>query len=86
MDRAKVARDHIKAAMDRPRNGGVYAVAKRAGVHFTQVYAFLRGGNLTQSNAGKLRAAVRGVRADVWADALAPAPIEAPASTTTEAP
>lgn len=84
MDRAGLARDRIKQAIDRPANGGVYAVARRAGVHFTQVYSFLRGGSLTQANAGKLRAAVRGVRADVWADAFAPAP--APMPPTTEAP
>jgi hypothetical protein len=83
MDRATEARATIRRAIDRPRNGGVLAVARRAGVHFTQVYGFLRGGSLNLSNAGKLRAAVRGVRADVWADAFAPLPGGA---TSTEAP
>lgn len=82
MDRSKAARELIKAAINEPRNGGVYAVARRAGVHFTQVYSFLRGGSLKRSTAGKLRASVRGVRADVWADAFAPVPL---ASSTDEA-
>lgn len=52
---------------------GVIAVSERAGVHYTQVYAFLRGGGMTPENAGLLRAVVA-VDPAVWADAFAPIP------------
>jgi hypothetical protein len=70
MSRARQAREQIKAAMKDA--GGVYAVAEVAGLHFTQVYAFLRGASLRPENAGKLRAVLPGVAAEVWADVAAP--------------
>ena len=66
------ARDHIRQAIRDA--GGVYAVAERSGVHFTRIYAFLRGGNMEPSNAGRLRAELVSVPAEVWAECLAPAP------------
>ena len=54
--------------------GGVYAVADSCGVHFTQIYNFLKGKGLTEPNAGKLRAALPDVPAEAWADAFAPVP------------
>ena len=72
MSRAAQAREAIKVAI--VEGDGVYAVAQRAGVHFTRVYAFLRGAGLTEENAGKLRAALPGVPPEVWAEAFAPTP------------
>lgn len=60
------------------RQGGVYAVADDCGVHFTQLFRFLRGGGLSTENAGKLRAAVSGVPDSVWADVFAPKPDSTP--------
>lgn len=65
--------------------GGVYAVAKEAGLHFTQVYAFLRGASLRPDNAGKLRAALPSVPAEVWADVAAPLSLEAEPATEAQA-
>lgn len=70
MSRASQAREAIKVAIKAA--DGVYAVAQRAGIHFTQIYSFLRGGNLRPDNAGKLRAALPDVPAEVWADIAAP--------------
>lgn len=72
MSRARKAREQIKAAMKVA--GGVYAVAERTGLHFTQVYGFLRGGNLRPENAGRLRAALSDLPDEVWADVGAPLP------------
>jgi hypothetical protein len=66
------ARDHIRQAIKEA--GGVYAVAYRSGVHFTRIYAFLRGGSMEPTNAGRLRAELEAVDAEVWAEILAPAP------------
>ncbi len=67
---AHSARDRIKKAIKDA--GGVYAVAGRSGVHFTRVYAFLRGSGMESKNASRLRAALPDVAADVWADVFAP--------------
>lgn len=77
MDGARQARETIKNAMK--ERGGVYAVAAATGLHFTQVYAFLRGASLRPENAGKLRAALPDVPAEVWADVAAPVTPEAQA-------
>lgn len=79
MDLARQARDEIKRAID-DHHGGVYAVAAAAGVHYTQIYAFLRGGVLKQENAGRLRAVVASVDAAVWANAFAPPTPQEPAA------
>lgn len=70
MSRASQARDAIRSAIKDA--GGVYAVAQQSEVHFTQIYSFLRGGQLRPENAGKLRAALPDVSAEVWADIAAP--------------
>lgn len=57
--------------------GSVEVVAGEVGVHFTTLYAFLAGGALKPENAGKLRALLESVPAEVWADALAPVPEDA---------
>lgn len=71
METSRQAREEIKKAIDE-RHDGVYAVAAASGVHYTQVYAFLRGGVLKPENAGRLRSVVTSVDASVWADAFAP--------------
>lgn len=78
MSRARQAREEIKAAID--RHGGVYALAEATSLHFTQIYAFLRGGGMKEPNAGRLRAALPELDAELWADAFAPMPDDAPAS------
>lgn len=70
MSGAIQARQVIREALIRA--GGVYRVSEAAGLHFTQVYAFLRGGRLREDNAGKLRAQLPEVPAEVWADIAAP--------------
>lgn len=81
MSGARQARDEIKVAIDKHHNG-VYAVAAASGVHFTQVYAFLRGKGLSEPNAGKLRSVLTSVSAETWADAFAPMPETEPADAT----
>jgi len=58
----------------RKREGGVYGLASECGVHFTRIYAFLRGGGLDPKNAGALRAALPEVPTSVWVDAFVPLP------------
>lgn len=75
MDTAANAREQIKKAIvDR---GGMTLVANETGIHFTQIYAFLRGGGLRTENAGRLRLALPKVDDAVWADAFAPPPVTA---------
>ncbi len=64
------ARDRIREAIKDA--GGVYAVAAISGVHFTRIYAFLRGSGMEPGNASRLRAALPEVAADTWADVFAP--------------
>jgi hypothetical protein len=64
------ARDEIRQAIKQA--GGVYEVAERSGVHFTRIYAFLRGAMMEPENAGRLRAELPGLPADVWANIFAP--------------
>lgn len=66
------ARDHIRQAIKDAN--GVYAVAERSGVHFTRIYAFLRGRSMEPENAGRLRASLPAVPAEVWVAVLAPVP------------
>jgi hypothetical protein len=75
------ARETIKAAMQ-SEHGGVYGTWKACGVHFTQLYAFLRGGSLVEANASRLRAALPTVPNEVWADAFAPMPQSGSAEAT----
>lgn len=72
MDGSSQARGRIGVAIR--EQGGVYQVAKLAGLHFTQVYRFLAGKDLTPENRGRLRGAVADVPAEVWADAFAAVP------------
>lgn len=78
MDRARQAREEIKSAI--AANGGVYVVATASDIHYTQIYAFLRGGGMKADNAGRLRLALPDVGEGTWADAFAPLPeaVEAP--------
>ncbi len=62
------------------QHGGVYQAAAAAKVHFTQVYAFLRGGSMSQENAGRLRSVVK-ADDSTWADAFAPVPPDDAAAT-----
>lgn len=55
--------------------GGVYSVAASADLHFTLVYAFLRGATgLRPENLGRLRAVLPEVPDAVWVDIAAPLP------------
>jgi hypothetical protein len=64
------ARDQIRQAIKQA--GGVYEVSERSGVHFTRIYAFLRGAMMEPDNAGKLRAELADLPAEVWANIFAP--------------
>lgn len=66
------ARDHIRQAIK--DKGGVYKVAERTGIHYTRIYAFLRGSGMEADNASRLRAELSELSADVWADVFAPMP------------
>ena len=61
---------------DAIRSRGVPALARESGVHFTRLYAFLKGANLDPDNSGKLRAALVEVPDDVWLALCAPVPGE----------
>lgn len=67
------ARAIIKQAMI-DQHQSVTKCAEKLGVHATNVYGFLRGGRLEEGNAGRLRALLPGLPAEVWADAFAPLP------------
>ncbi len=73
MDASSQAREQI-AKIIKARTGGVAGLAEATGLHFTRIYAFLRGSGLDPDNAGKLRAALPEVAPSLWADAFAPVP------------
>lgn len=59
--------------------GGVYAVARRSGIHYTRLYAWLRGtSDLREAARAALRAQIPEVDDATWGAALAPAPDQQP--------
>lgn len=84
MSTASQAREAIGQII-KAKPKGVYGVWDMSGVHFTRIYAFLAGGSLGEENAGKLRAALPEVPAELWADAFAPLPSERPEHGAAEA-
>lgn len=73
MSTARQARQEIGDII-KAKPGGVYAVGTASGVHYTRIYAFLRGSAMEPENAGRLRAVLPEVRDALWADAFAPTP------------
>ena len=65
------ARETIADAI---RKRGVLRVSEASGIHFTRLYAFLKGGGLAPDTCGKLRAAVPEVGGALWLELQAPAP------------
>lgn len=59
---------------DAIRTRGVMGVYRASGVHFTRLYAFLKGSDLGPENAGKVRAAMPEVPEVVWLELCAPTP------------
>lgn len=66
-DPALAARDQIKAAIN--TMGGVRAFAKDAGIYYSRLYAFLKGGGIKGQNLERIRAALGDrVAPSVWGE------------------
>lgn len=77
------ARETIKRAI---KERGVLRVYEASGVHFTRLYAFLKGSDLGPENAGKVRAVMPEIPDAMWLELCAPTPPAPDAPTPTPAP